>query len=161
AETVPSVEELFRLFKEQQKVMSEQQKVILDQQRRIRELERRATKSDQDLAHTRQSVRANTEEVTKARRHAEAARKDVNVMATKEDLDRTKAELGTQPSQSVFRVDPTPPGWMAFGEFIYLRPTTDIVAFTFSTSVPGGNTQNNVTLQHSFDPGFRAGIGYR
>src|SRR5262249_32011905 len=81
---------------------------------------------------------------------------------TKTDLDRTKAELGTQPSQSVFRVDPTPPGWTAFGEFIYMRPTTDIVAFNVNTSLGGGiSTTNAIGLDHSFDPGFRVGLGYR
>lgn len=165
AEAVPSVEELFRLFKEQQKLVGEQNKFIVDQQKRIQELERRAAKSEAELARTRQSVRANTEEVTRTRREVEVTRKDVResktVMATKEELDRTKAELGTQPSQSVFRVDPTPPGWMAFGEFIYLRPTTDIVAFSFSTFGGPLTTTTNTGLDHGFDPGFRAGIGYR
>jgi hypothetical protein len=166
AETVPSVEELYRLFKEQQKLVSEQNKLIIDQQKRIQELERRAAKSEGELVRTRQSVRATTEEVTKARREVEATRQDVQqsktVMATKTDLDRTKAEIGTQPTQSVFRVDPTPPGYMAFGEFIYLRPTTDIVAFTFSTFNFGVTSRSDsVSLEHNYQPGFRVGGGYR
>jgi hypothetical protein len=165
AETVPSVEELYRLFKAQQKIVSEQNKLILDQQQRIQELERRAAKSEGELVRTRQTVRATTEEVTKARRDVEATRKDVQdsktVMATKTDLDRTKAEIGTQPTQSVFRVDPTPPGWMTFGEFIYMRPTTDIVAFTLNEFGTTTTTTTSTSLDHSFEPGFRFGFGYR
>lgn len=167
AQTVPTVEELYKLYKEQQKLVTEQNKIILDQQRRIQELERRAAKSDAEIARTRQSVKATTDEVTKARRDVEATRKQVDesktVMATKTDLDRTKAELGTQPSQSVFRVDPTPPGWMAFGEFIYMRPTTDIVAFNFTqfSATFSQSSTTSTSLDHGFDPGFRAGFGYR
>jgi hypothetical protein len=167
AQTVPTVEELYKLYKEQQKLVTEQNRIIVDQQRRIQELERRAAKSDAEIARTRQSVKATTDEVTKARRDVEATRKQVDesktVMATKTDLDRTKAELGTQPSQSVFRVDPAPPGWFAMGEFIYMRPTTDIVAFnltTFSSGFSQSSTQST-SLDHSHDPGFRVGFGYR
>jgi len=165
AETVPSVQELYRLLKDQQKVVGEQQKLILEQQKRIQELERRATKSEADLVRTRQTVKSTTDAVTTARREVEATRRDVHesktVMATKDELDRTKAELGTQPSQSVFRVDPQPPGWTAFGEFIYLRPTTDITAFNINQSVGSTFTTNAIALDHSYDPGFRVGLGYR
>ena len=73
AEDVPSVQELYKLFKDQQRVMGEQQKQILEQQKRIQELERRAAKSETDIVRTRQSVKANTDAVKTTQREVEAA----------------------------------------------------------------------------------------
>jgi len=50
---------------------------------------------------------------------------------------------------------------MAFGEFIYMRPTTDIVAFTLNAFSTNTTVTTSTSLDHGFDPGFRVGFGYR
>ncbi len=159
AETAPSNEELFRMLKANQEL-------IRAQQQRILELEARTNRYERELGKTSAASRANTEALTKANQELDEARRAMresqNVMATKSDLDRTKAELGTQPTTSVFRTNPVI-GWKGFGEFTFMRVSaTNVTAFTTSINDFGSNTfsQQTTLAENSYEPGFRFGGRY-
>ncbi len=163
AEAPPSAEQLYRMLNQQQQVIQQLEKSDREKAERIRQLERRASDAERELQRTRQGLAATGDAVTKARRDADSARKEVRdsklVMATKADVDRAKAELGTQPTQSVFRLDPRM-GWMAHGDFIYFRPSIDTIGFRELVFGPV-DSERHLPLTIGYDPGFRVGAGYR
>ncbi len=151
----PSNEELFRMVKAQQEL-------IKRQQNRIKELEARTTAYERALGQTSATSRANSQALTKAQKELEQTRQALDeskrVMATRTDLDRTKAELGTQPTVSVFRVNPVI-GWKAFAEINFMRPSTqNLIAFRFRDFI--NDTVDEQLIEHSWDVGFRAGGRY-
>ncbi len=166
AEAPPDLDELYRVFKKQQEVVRRLQQNDREKDERIRQLEGRASEAERELQRTRRGLSATGEAVTKARKDADSARKEVRdsklVMATKADVDRAKAELGTQPTQSVFRLDPRM-GWMAHGDFIYFRPSIDTIGFREQVNNAIGiiDIERHLPLTVGYDPGFRVGAGYR
>ncbi len=159
AETAPSSEELFRMLKAQQELIRAQQNRMVD-------LEARTSRYERELGKTGAASRANTEALTTANKELEetrrAMRESQNVMATKTDLDRTKAELGTQPTTSVFRTNPVI-GWKGFAEFNFMRVSaTNVTAFTSSINDFGSDTFTSQTTlaENSYQPGFRFGGRY-
>ncbi len=158
AESPPTNEELFRMLKAQEEI-------IRHQDRMIDRLEDRARRYERELGKTNLDGRATTSALVKTGKDLEdtrrALRQSQSVMATRADVDRTKAELGTQPTSMVFRTNPVV-GWKGFAEFIYIRPsTTNVVAFEKFFNPPSApDTDETVLVEHGFDPGFRAGVRY-
>ncbi len=166
AETAPSNEELFRMLKANQELTRAHQELIRAQQQRILELEARTNRYERELGKTSAASRANTEALTKANQELDEARRAMresqNQMVTKTDLDRTKAELGTQPTTSVFRTNPVI-GWKGFAEFNFMRVSaTNVTAFTSSINDFGSDTFTSQTTlaENSYQPGFRFGGRY-
>ncbi len=115
----------------------------------------------------REGMNANSKAVQESRKDAAAARKkaveaEEKVIAARTDLDRTKAELVTQPTQPVVRLQEMAPGLWVSGDFIYLRPSAAHVAFgdynpAFALNLDGGRM---IDVKTGYDPGFRIGGGW-
>ncbi len=144
AETAPSNQELFKMLQQQQQT--------------INELRNELRETKQELRAARQMIRrdldANKAAVEKARKAVDDSAK---VMATRTDLERTKAELGTQPTRSVATI-PSPGGWFAFGGPIFLRPSHELLDYVTVNPVPNpSDSEQAFGPLRSVSPGFATG----
>ena len=161
-EQLPSAQEMYRMLLEQQKRILDQDKRLETQQVQIDQLQKRAARAEQELTlrkteelKTKAQLTRTEQELSRTKQTVTETQKAVTTAQT--DVDKARAELGTAPSNSVFKTFDQPAGFKVMAEFLYLAPIRSIQYANFST---GPNTRETLFLSPGFDPAFRIGGMY-
>lgn len=158
-EPLPSAQEMYRMLQAQQKRMQEQDKRLEQQQTQIDQLQKRAARAEQELTlrkaeefKTKAQLTRTEQELTRTNQAVIANQKAVTTAQA--DVEKARAELGTAPSNSVFKTLAEPQHFKMMAEFLYLAP---LRSQQYTNFIVSPNDRHNEFLNPGFDPGFRVG----
>lgn len=152
AEDAPSNAELFRMLKQQQEMIKTQQDEIKKLRGELHQTKTIQAKTQQDMAAQRQDLSRTKQDLVVTRKSVDDSKQMV-----KAEVDKARTELGTAPSNTVFKVYDPPGGrFSAMAELIYMRPSSNMQTY----GAFNATNQQDLAVDASYDPGFRLGFGY-